>query len=120
AEDGTVTPDQERAEQSLRALVAANPGNALILNAYLTVRAEAPDLREDLELARKLCQITPDYPPFRHLLGHYEWRCGHHARAVEAFAKAGELYAVWMKELKLTAIDCPGWVKAECFRAVAL
>ncbi len=120
AEDGSVTPDQERAEKELRALVEAMPDQPLVLNAYLTVRAEAPDLRDDLELARKLCQMAPGYPPFRHLLGHYEWRCGGHARAVDAFSQAGELYSSWMKTLKLTAIDCPGWVKAECFRAVAL
>ncbi len=120
AEDGSVTPDQERAERELRALAGAMPDQPLVLNAYLTVRAEAPDLSDDLELARKLCQLAPNYPPFRHLLGHYEWRCGGHARAVDAFSQAGELYSSWMKTLKLTAIDCPGWVKAECFRAVAL
>lgn len=120
AEDGSVTPDQERVEKSLKALVDAMPEHPLVLNAYLTVRAEAPDLRGDVELARKLCQLAPDYAPFRHLLGHYEWRSGGHARAVDAFGRAGELYAAWMKELKLEPIDCPGWIKAECFRAVAL
>lgn len=119
-EDGLATPDQERVEKSLKALVEQMPDHPLVLNAYLTVRAEAPDLREDVELARKLCRIAPDYAPFRHLLGHYEWRTGGHARAVDAFARAAELYVDWMKELKLEPIDCPGWVKAECFRAVAL
>jgi tetratricopeptide (TPR) repeat protein len=55
-----------------------------------------------------------------HLLGHYELRTGHPAQAVEAFSRAGEAYTKWMKETGLGHVDCPGWVKSECYRAAAL
>ncbi len=119
-EFGDPTPDQQRSEKILADLVEKSPDNTLLLYALLTIRAEAPDLSSGVEQARKLCQLSPAYPPFFHLLGHYEWRTGHHAQAVEAFAKASSLYAAWMKANGVTAMDCPGWVMAEEYRAVAL
>ena len=84
------------------------------------VRAEAPDLKGDLELARKLCRLAPDYPPYFHLLGHYEFRCGEYARAASAFGRASLYYDQWMKASKVSITDCPEWVKSECYRTVAL
>jgi tetratricopeptide (TPR) repeat protein len=117
---GSATPDQEAAEQSLLALIEKNPQSPLPLNALLTIRAEGPDLSKSLPLARKLCQMVPDYPPYFHLLGHYEWRCGEHGRAASAFGRASSYFESWMKENKATVADCPEWVKAECYRIVAL
>lgn len=119
-EFGDATVDQERAEDDLRALVREHPGVPIFRYVLLAVRAEAPDLAGDLPLARDLCREVPDYPPFQHLLGHYEWRSGNHGRAARAFARASELYAGWMERNELDALSCPGWTKSESYRAVAL
>lgn len=117
---GSATPDQEAAENSLLAMMAKHPDSPLPLNALLTIRAEAPDLSKSLELARKLCQMAPDYAPYFHLLGHYEWRCGQHGKAASAFGRAASFFETWMKENQTTVADCPEWVKAECYRVVSL
>lgn len=119
-DDGKATPDQEKAEALLDELLIRDPDHPLYLHAYLTIRAEAPDLRGDLDRARRLSELAPSYAPFLHLLGHYELRTGSPGRAVEAFSRAGEAYARWMKETGLGHADCPGWVKSECYRAAAL
>lgn len=119
-EFGSITPDQEAAENSLLKLVERAPESALPLHTLLLVRAEGPDLKPSLELARKLCQLVPDYAPYFHLLGHYEWRCGEHAKAASAFNRAATLYSGWMKENGVTPADCDGWVRAECYRVVAM
>jgi len=117
---GDPTPDQQKAEMNLEAVVAENPLNPLPLNALLTIRAEAPNLEASLELARKLTGMSPDYAPYFHLLGHYEWRCGQHQKASSAFGIASSSYEKWMKENKASVADCPEWVKAECYRIVSL
>ncbi len=119
-ETGAGTPGQQQAEEELTALMQAHPVSPLPLHALLLIRAEAPDLTASLAAARKLCRMVPDYPPYLHLLGHYEWRCGGHAAAVTAFGRALTLYERWMKANKTTFVDCPEWVKAECYRVVAL
>lgn len=117
---GTATPDQATAEERLLKLVERDPNAALPLHALLLIRAEAPDLKPSLELARRLCQLVPDYAPYFHVLGHYEWRCGEHSKSAAAFGRAASLYSIWMKESKATPADCAGWVRAECYRVVAL
>ncbi|MEO8613814.1 MAG: tetratricopeptide repeat protein, partial [Luteolibacter sp.] len=117
---GSATPDQEAAEKSLLELIEKNPQSPIPLNALLTIRAEGPDLSKSLPLARKLCQMGPNYPPYFHLLGHYEWRCGEHGKAASAFGRASTYFENWMKENKATVADCPEWVKAECYRIVSL
>jgi tetratricopeptide (TPR) repeat protein len=117
---GDATPDQVSAEASLEALIEKHPDNPIPLNALLIIRAEAPDLSGSLDLARKLSQMSPDYPPAFHLLGHYEWGCGNHGQAASAFGRASSFYQRWMKENKVGIADCPEWTKAECYRIVAL
>ena len=117
---GDATPDQEASEKCLLEMIRKNPQSPVPLNALLIIRAEGPNLTGSLELARKLCQMVPDYAPHLHLLGHYEWRCGHHAAAVTAFGRAAELYQSWMKDHKAGVADCPEWLNAECYRIVAL
>lgn len=117
---GNAKPDQEAAEKSLLALIEKSPQSPLPLYALLSIRAEAPDLSPSLDLARKLCQLAPDYAPYFHLLGHYEWRCGNHAAAAAAFGRASSHYERWMKENQATLADCPDWVKSECYRIVAI
>jgi len=119
-ETGAATPNQQQSEDELAVLVRANPTSPLPLNALLLIRAEAPDLTKNLDAARKLCRMAPDYAPYCHLLGHYQWRCGEHAAAAASFSRATALFGEWMKANKTTLADCPDWVKAECYRAVAL
>jgi tetratricopeptide (TPR) repeat protein len=119
-DNGEATPNQERAEKRLGKLIEADPNSAIPVHAMLLIRAEAPDLRPTLALARKLCQIVPDYAPYFHTLGHYEWRCGEHSKAASAFGRAATLYSIWMKENEVSPADCDGWVRAECYRSVAL
>jgi len=119
-EAGDATPDQEAAEKSLLELIRKHPQSPVPLNALLTIRAEAPDLAQSLEMARTLCQMTPDYPPSFHLLGHYNWRCGHHGEAASAFGRASSFYQKWMRENKAGVADCPEWAKSECYRIVSL
>jgi tetratricopeptide (TPR) repeat protein len=117
---GDPTADQDAAEKRLFALMEKHPDSTVPLNALLTVRAEAPDLSKSLELARNLCRMAPDYAPYFHLLGHYEWRCGHHGEAAAAFGKAAGFYQKWMRENKAGIADCPEWIRAETYRIVAL
>lgn len=117
---GEATPDQEESEKRLLALIEKHPDSAIPLNALLTIRAEAPELKDSLPLARKLTQLWPAYPPAFHLLGHYEWRSGNHARAAAAFGRASTLYQKWMRRNELSVADCPEWPKAESYRVVAL
>lgn len=119
-ESGKPNPDQEKAEAVLNEMLIRDPDHPLYLYAYLTIRAEAPDLRGDLARAQRLCELAPGYAPFLHLLGHYELRNGNAAKAADAFARAAELYRTWMQTTKVKHIDCPGWVKAECYRTAAL
>lgn len=117
---GTITPDQETAEKRILALIERAPQSALPINALLSIRADSPDLRPSLPLARKLCQLVPDYPPYHYLLGHYEWRSGEHSKAAAAFNRAATLYLKWMKENHATPSDCPEWLRSESYRVVAL
>jgi tetratricopeptide (TPR) repeat protein len=119
-DSGKPNPDQEKSEALLNELLIRDPDHPLYLYAYLTIRAEAPDLRGDLGRAERLCQLAPGYAPFLHLLGHYELRNGNAAQAADAFARAAELYRTWMQTTKVGHADCPGWVKAECYRTAAL
>ena len=119
-ETGSATPNQQQSEDELTALIKAHPDSPLPLNALLLIRAEAPGLKPSLLLARKLCQMVPDYAPYCHLLGHYAWRSGEHAEAVTAFDRAATLFSEWIRSNKTTFADCPDWVKAECYRVVAL
>jgi len=119
-EFGDARPDQERAERTMRELVAEHPDSPWLLYALLAIRAESPELEGDLEGARRLVTMAPDFPPYQHLRGHYEWRSGHHDLARTAFALAAEGYSAWMKSAGTDELRCPGWTKAESYRAVAL
>lgn len=117
---GQPTPEQQASEKLLEGLLVKYPDSTLLIHALLTIRAEAPDLTASLPLARKLCQLAPDYPPYFQVLGHYEWRTGNHLLAAAAFSKASTLFDAWMTGAKATVLDCPGWVASESYRAVAL
>jgi tetratricopeptide (TPR) repeat protein len=117
---GDPTPDQDRSERMLKALIDKRPDDPLALNALLTIRSDGGDLRGHLDMARKLSSMQPDYAPYLHVLGHYEWRCGNHAAAAAAFGRACELYQNWMKANKVGVEDCEDWVRTEAYRIVAL
>jgi tetratricopeptide (TPR) repeat protein len=111
---------QETAEKNLLALTKKHPLSPVPLNALLSIRAEAPDLVNSMDLARKLHEISPNYPPHAHLVGHFQWRCGDHKNALKSFTDATEAFTEWMKSQSVSAADCPEWLKSECYRIVAL
>ena len=117
---GEPTPDQENSEKMLLNWIQKMPGNPVPMNALATICAEAPNLSKTLLYARELCAAHPEYPPFQHLLGHCEWRCGNHREALNAFSKSAALYEKWMNENKITAADCPEWLDAQCYRIITL
>jgi tetratricopeptide (TPR) repeat protein len=117
---GEATPDQERSEKQLLALIARFPDNPAPLHALLFIRAEGGDPADSLAMVEKLGRMVPDYPPFLHLAGHWQWRAGHHAAAATAFGRSAELYQQWREAQKAAVADCPEWIKAESYRAAAL
>lgn len=116
---GEITTSQAEAEKQLLKLIERLPSNSLPLHAYLLVKAEAPDLKPSIELAKKLCAFAPEYPPYHHLLGHYQWRSGEFADAVASFTFAEKYYAEWMKYNNITPADCPQWILTKNYLAVA-
>ncbi len=119
-EYGSPKPEQEVAQEKVRALMKKQPDSTMLMHAWLMMRTENLKMDQDLPMARKLCQMVPDYAPYLHLLGHYEWRCGNHREAAEAFSRCGDLYLAWMKNYGFGIADCPEWIRAEVYRAVAL
>jgi hypothetical protein len=119
-EQGKPLPDQELAQEKLAALMKKSPNSPMLMHAWLMIRAENRDVTADLPMARKLCELVPDYPPYCHLLGHYEWRSGNHHLAHLAFSRCVMLFRNWMKECQIELVDCPEWIRAEMYRAVAI
>jgi tetratricopeptide (TPR) repeat protein len=119
-EYGSPKPEQELAQEMIQALMKKQPDSPMLMHCWLMMRTENLLCREDLPMARKLCELVPDYPPYYHLLGHYEWRSGNYRKAVSAFSRCGDLYLAWMKQAGLSIVDCPEWIRAEVYRAVAL
>ncbi len=117
---GGATPDQLSAEAILLELYQEDVANALPLHGLLLIRAEGPDLTPSLDLARSLVAMNPKYPPYQHLLGHYEWRSGNHKNAEVAFATAYSLFGKWMEQNGASIADCEGAVRSEAYRIVSL
>lgn len=117
---GQPTPDQERSERILEGVMEKHEGHPLPIHALLMLRADGLDLHDSLKLARELSTIHPDYAPYLHMLGHYEWRCGNHARAAVAFGRASEVYQKWMDRQETGVEDCAEWIRSESYRIVAL
>jgi tetratricopeptide (TPR) repeat protein len=117
---GEITASQAEAEKKLFKLTERLPGNILPLHAYLLTRAEAPDLKDSIPLAKKLCEYAPNYPPYLHLLGHYQWRGGEFEDAAASFSLAEKHYAEWMKSNNIAIADCPQLILTKSYRAVAL
>lgn len=116
---GEITPAQAESEKRLRNLVERLPNNSLPLHSLLLIQAEATDLQPSLKLAEKLSELAPNYPPYLHLLGHYQWRCGEFEAAAESFSLAEKLFSKWMETNKVSPTDCPQWTLARSYRAVA-
>lgn len=119
-EYGTPKTEQVLAQKKVQALMQSQPNSPLLMHGWLMMRTENLRMEPDLPMARKLCQMVPDYAPYFHLLGHYEWRCGNHREAATAFSRCADLYQDWMKKCGFGIADCPEWIRAESYRAVAL
>jgi tetratricopeptide (TPR) repeat protein len=117
---GQVTASQTRAEERLLKLIERFSSNSLPLHAYLLIKAEAPDLTSSVDLAKKLCEFVPKYPPYLHLLGHYQWRSGEFEDAIASFTLAEKYYAEWMKSNNVSPADCPQWIQSKSYLAIAM
>ena len=119
---GMPKPNQERAEHLLEGWIKRQPDNLVLRHTMAMIRAEAPPsiLEKGLGGVREECAKLPEMPPYQHLLGHYEWRCGHFKEAAEAFGRAVALYDAWMKKNGIAPADCPERTVAEAYRCVAL
>ena len=116
---GEITATQAEAEKNLDRLIQRVPNNALPLHTYLLVKAEAPNLKPSIQLAKKLCEIAPNYPPYLHLLGHYQWRSGFFDEAITSFSLAEKYYTEWMTSNKIKYADCPQLILTKSYLAVA-
>ncbi|MES2982193.1 MAG: hypothetical protein V4727_07760 [Verrucomicrobiota bacterium] len=116
---GEITAAQAEAENRMLKLIERLPSNTLPLHAYLLIKAEGPDLKGSIQLAKKLCEFAPKYPPYHHLLGHYQWRSGEFADAVASFTLAEKYFAEWMESNKISPADCPQWILSKSYLAVA-
>jgi len=124
-EFGDMLWGQEEAIRKMKLYLAEHPDNLSVLSFWAMLHAEAPDadvdLRENvLPYVRKMVRMVPDFPPYQHLLGHFEWRCGNHQLAQEAFERSSELYAAYMEKNKVSFHDCEGWVRSRLYLASAL
>ena len=124
-EFGEPNEGTKTAIRRMREVVNEHSDTVGVLTFWAMLHAEMPDatklLREEiLPVARKIVRKAPGYPPYQHLLGHFEWRCGNHSLAEEAFRRASELYAVHMKKHKQTFLECDGWVRCQLYLATAL
>lgn len=124
-EFGEPGPGQEAAMKEMRECLNEHPDNIAVLTFWAMLHAEYPDatgrLPEDvLPFVRKIARIAPDFPPHQHLLGHFEWRCGNHRLAQEAFERASALFKAHMEKHKLTFHDCDWWVRTRLYLTMAL
>jgi tetratricopeptide (TPR) repeat protein len=124
-EFGSANLGQERAVEEMEKVVHDNPDNVGVLSFWAMLHAEAPEattkLREQiLPVVRKIARKAPDFPPYQHLLGHFEWRCGNHHLAEIALIRATSLYAAHMKKHKLTFLECDGWIRCQLYLATAM
>jgi len=119
---GTPKPNQERAERMLEGWLKRQPENLIVRHTLAMIRAEAPAevLAKGLGDVLALCGKSPEMPTYQHLLGHYEYRCGHFHEAAEVFGRAVALYDAWMKHDGVSAADCPERTISESYRCVAL
>lgn len=124
-EFGDALYGQEQAIKKMKVFRDAHPDNLSVLSFWAMLHSEAPDADEDLRnnvlpYVRKMVRLVPDFAPYQHLLGHFEWRCGNHQLAQEAFERSSELYAAYMEENKVSFHDCDGWVRSRMYLAVSL
>ena len=116
---------QALAIEQMEELVEAHPDNVAVLGFWVMLHGEAPEattkLREKiLPVVRKIARKVPNFPPYQHLLGHFEWRCGNHALAEAALERATSLYAEHKKSHGLSVHECDGWIRSQLYLATAM
>ncbi|MEM9081695.1 MAG: hypothetical protein AAGC74_13500, partial [Verrucomicrobiota bacterium] len=115
-------PGQKEAVADVEDLLRRNAESQMALLFWVLLQAEHPDgtghMREVvLPRVRSLAGMAPDFPPYRHLLGHYEWRGGNLGLARREFEAAVRGYEEYMGREGLEFYDCPNWVRAKLYLA---
>lgn len=124
-EFGAPNLGQEASLERMKKVVNENPDNVAVLTFWAMLHAEAPDatklLREEiLPVVRKIERKAPGFPPYQHLLGHFEWRSGNHWRAEQALSRAIGLYGAHMKKHNQSFLECDGWLRCQLYLATVL
>ena len=124
-EFGDTLYGQEQAIKKMKVYRDAHPDNLSVLSFWAMLHTETPDADGDLRnnvlpYVRKMVRLVPDFAPYQHLLGHFEWRCGNHLLALEAFERSSALYMSYMEQNKVDFHDCEGWVRSRLYLAAAL
>ena len=124
-EFGDAFHGQEIAIEKMAEVLRENPDNVAVLTFWAMLHAEAPEAttvlrNEILPLVRKVARKAPAFPPYQHLLGHFEWRCGNHSLAELALQRASDLYAAHMKKHKESYFECDGWIRSQLYLATAM
>ena len=116
---------QAQAMDQMAELVETHPDNLAVLGFWVMLHGEAPQattkLREEiLHVVRKIARTVPEFPPYQHLLGHFEWRCGNHALAEAALTRASSFYRTHMEKHKLSIHEHDGWIRSQLYLATAM
>ena len=116
---------QAQAMDQMAELVETHPDNLAVLGFWVMLHGEAPQattkLREEiLPVVRKIARTVPEFPPYQHLLGHFEWRCGNHALAEAALTRASSFYRTHMEKHKLSIHEHDGWIRSQLYLATAM
>lgn len=113
---------QKEALQEVTAILKKNPENQMALSFWIALHAEHPDgtgeIRQMvLPRVRDLAKAAPEFPPYRELVGHFEWRAGNLQLARQEFQKAVALYQDYMTADGLEYYDCPNFIRAQLYLA---
>jgi tetratricopeptide (TPR) repeat protein len=113
---------QTEAVAEVAELVEKNPESQMALSFWVALHAEHPDgskqIRgEVLPRVRKLVAEAPEFPPYRELLGHFEFRSGNLHLARREFSEAARLYEEYLDAEGLEYYDCPNLIRARLYLA---
>lgn len=113
---------QREALDEIELQLRKNPKSQMALLFWVSLHAENPDgpgevRSEVLPRARLLVEQVPDFPPYRHLLGHFEWRSGNLHLAAKEFETAISLYKEAIKRAGVDFHDCPNLLRSQLYLA---
>lgn len=115
-------PGQKTAVEEVTKLLKDNPDSQMALSIWVSLYTEHPDgtgeIRQTvLPRVRELAKAAPEFPPYRELVGHFEWRAGNLQLARQEFQKAVRLYQAYLVAEGIDYYDCPNLIRAQLYLA---